>query len=176
MRLGYNILLPRGADSWLPSTPPRVCTVSVQSYADVITKFSRTDRLPSKLPGVLLYHGPVVTRAHIGRTTIVFVQYGGTLRCERENFVFCSPNRRWHSWGKTSEEISRRMQLLDVETLGKVLRRSTNREKGSACSKVYSWMNRWIFVKQNYSMANLKTFINNLLFLGSRIIWKSAVN
>ena len=43
--LSYNILLPRRADSWLPSPSPRDCTVSGRSYADVITKFSRMDRL-----------------------------------------------------------------------------------------------------------------------------------
>ena len=42
--LSYNTLLPRRVDSWLPSPPPRVCTVSVRSYALVITKFWRMDR------------------------------------------------------------------------------------------------------------------------------------
>ena len=37
--LSYNILLPQRADSWLPFPSPRVCRVSVRSYADVITKF-----------------------------------------------------------------------------------------------------------------------------------------
>ena len=41
---------PRRADSWLPSSSPsRVCMVSVRSYADVITKFSRMDRSPNFL-------------------------------------------------------------------------------------------------------------------------------
>ena len=45
--LSYNILLPRRPDSWLPSPFPRVCTVKVRSYTDVMTKFSRMmDRLP----------------------------------------------------------------------------------------------------------------------------------
>ena len=47
--LSFNILLPRRADFWLPSLSPRVCMVSVRSYADVITKFSRMDRLPNFL-------------------------------------------------------------------------------------------------------------------------------
>ena len=47
--LSYNILLPRRADAWLPSPSPRLCTVSVRSYAGVITKFSRMDRLLSFL-------------------------------------------------------------------------------------------------------------------------------
>ena len=47
--LSYNIFLPRRVDSWLPSPSPKDCTVSVQSYADVITKFSRIDRLPNFL-------------------------------------------------------------------------------------------------------------------------------
>ena len=47
--LSYNILLPRQADSWLPPSSPRVCTVCVRSYADVIIKFSRMDRLPNFL-------------------------------------------------------------------------------------------------------------------------------
>ena len=36
--LSYNILLPQRADSWIPFPSPRVCRVSVRSYADVITK------------------------------------------------------------------------------------------------------------------------------------------
>ena len=50
IHLSYNILLPRQADSLLPSPSPspRVCTVSVWSYADVIT-FSQMDRLPNFL-------------------------------------------------------------------------------------------------------------------------------
>ena len=42
---------------------------------------------------LLLYHGPIVTQAHIGRTTIIFVQYGGTFRCKEEHFGFCLANR-----------------------------------------------------------------------------------
>ena len=48
IHLSYNILLPRQADSLLPSPFPRVCTVSVWLYADVIT-FSQMDRLPNFL-------------------------------------------------------------------------------------------------------------------------------
>ena len=44
--LSFNILVPRGADFWLPYPSPRVCTASVRSYADVITKFARMYRLP----------------------------------------------------------------------------------------------------------------------------------
>ena len=55
IHLSYNILLPRQADSLLPSPSPRVCTVSVWSYADVIT-FSQMDRLPN----FLNYGAPLV--------------------------------------------------------------------------------------------------------------------
>ena len=47
--LSYNILLPWWADASLPSTSPRVCTVSVRSYADVMTNFSCIDGLPNFL-------------------------------------------------------------------------------------------------------------------------------
>ena len=36
-----------GHDSWLPSRSPRVCTVSVRSYGDVMTNFSWIDGLPN---------------------------------------------------------------------------------------------------------------------------------
>ena len=49
MGLRYNLLLPRRTDSWLPPPSPRVGRVSVRSYADVITKFCRMDRLPNFL-------------------------------------------------------------------------------------------------------------------------------
>ena len=55
IHLSYNILLPRQADALLPSSSPRVCTVSVWSYADVIT-FSQMDRLPN----FLNYGAPLV--------------------------------------------------------------------------------------------------------------------
>ena len=42
--LSYSILLPRRADCWLPSPFPRVCKDG-RSDANVITKFSRMDRL-----------------------------------------------------------------------------------------------------------------------------------
>ena len=47
--LSYNTLLPRQADSWPPPPSPRVCTVCIRSYADVVIKFSRMDRLPNFL-------------------------------------------------------------------------------------------------------------------------------
>ena len=55
--LSYNILLPRRADSWLPSPSPRVCK-DWRSDADVITKFSRMDRLP-----IFLSYGAPLARA-----------------------------------------------------------------------------------------------------------------
>ena len=55
IHLSYNILLPRQADSLLPSPSPRVCMVSVWSYADVITTFSQMDRLPN----FLIYGAPL---------------------------------------------------------------------------------------------------------------------
>ena len=46
---------------YFPSLSPRVCTVSVRSYADVITKFSQMDRLPN----FLNYGAPLVRRSTI---------------------------------------------------------------------------------------------------------------
>ena len=40
---------PDGHDSWLPSRSPRVCTVSIRSYSDVMTNFSWIDGLPNFL-------------------------------------------------------------------------------------------------------------------------------
>ena len=56
IHLSYNILLPLQADSLLPFPSPSVCTVSIWSYADVITKFSQMDRLPN----FLNYGAPLV--------------------------------------------------------------------------------------------------------------------
>ena len=61
--LSYNILLPRQADSWLPPPSPRVYTDCIRSYADVIIKFSRMDRLPN----FLSYGAPL---AHAWSSTI----------------------------------------------------------------------------------------------------------
>ena len=49
IHLSFNMLLPRQADALLPFPSPRVCTVSVRPYADVITTFSQMDRLPNFL-------------------------------------------------------------------------------------------------------------------------------
>ena len=61
IHLSYYILLPQQADSLLPSPSPRVCTVSVWSYADVITTFSQMDRLPN----FLNYGAPLAHFAHM---------------------------------------------------------------------------------------------------------------
>ena len=57
-------------------------------------------------------------------------------------------------------------QLLDVETLAAVQRRSKTGKKAALHVQRDKAEVRWIFVKQNYSMVNLNRHKNNLIFKG----------
>ena len=61
------------------------------------------------------------------------------------------------------------MQLLDVETLAAVQRRSNNGKKGSACSKVKCWSSISWF-DELLSNKIILWLTLNLVFSGSRII------